>query len=147
LSSSRLGDVNEDAPWLSIRWEPDRRCVHAEWISFANSAEFRASNLKIVEAVRDRHAALLVIDNRRLEGVTSPDQLWIRDTFVPLLVAAGLRRLALVLARHGLAKIASEEILGQTGSAGPFFTRTFATVPEAMEWVVGDDRPAKVKPR
>lgn len=103
--------------------------------------------MTILAAVRDRHAASLVIDNRRLEGVTSPDQLWIRDTFVPLLVAAGLRRLALVLAHHGLGKIASEEILDRTGNTLPFVTRTFAAISEAVDWVVGDETPAKVDPK
>jgi hypothetical protein len=76
----------------------------------------------------------LVIDVRRLEGVTPLDQLWIRDTFVQLLETAGIRRLAMVVAYHGLAKIATDDIRSQT-TKSVFETRTFGAVAEAIDWV------------
>ena len=106
----------------------------AEWKGFANSTEFRAGHAKVLEVVRDTRAASLILDNRRLEGVTPPDQLWIRDTFAKSMEAAGLRRLALVVAHHGLARIAIEEIRTQTAKSA-IVTRTFGTVSEAIEWV------------
>jgi hypothetical protein len=48
-------------------------------------------------------------------------------------VAAGLARIAVVVARSGLGKIASEEILAQIGPA-KFATRTFDSLPAAMSW-------------
>jgi hypothetical protein len=134
LSSSRSADVYSEEPWLSIRLDNEHRCVYAEFKSFANSAEFRASTLRIIEAIRDRQAASLVSDNRRLEGVTNEDQLWLRDTWMPLAVAAGVKRIAVVLAHSGLGKIASDEIIGKFGNT-PFVTRTFDSVDEAMGWV------------
>jgi hypothetical protein len=92
--------------------------------------------MKILDAIRDRHSASLVSDNRRLEGVAAEDQLWLRDTWVPLAAASGLERVAVVLAHHGLGRIASEQILSQIGPS-MFATRTFTTVSEAMEWVSG----------
>lgn len=90
--------------------------------------------MRILEAVRIQNSTSLVSDNRRLEGVANEDQLWIRDTWTPLAVAAGLKRIAVVIAHRGLGRIASEEILGQIGMA-TFATRTFTTVSEATEWV------------
>ena len=133
MSPSPKSGAFADEPWLSIEWDRGRNCVYAEWKGFANSAEFRASLIRIVDAIRDSKAPSLVSDNRRLEGVTSADQLWIRDSWVPLAVAAGLKRIAVVLAHHGLGKIASEEILSQIGTSA-FATRTFTTVSEATEW-------------
>jgi hypothetical protein len=134
-----MGDVYSDEPWLTIRWDAAHECVYAEFKSFATSSEFRASTLKILEAVWDRHAAALVSDNRRLEGVTDQDQLWLRDTWMPLAVAAGIKRIAVVLARQGLGKIASEEIIGKFGNT-VFVTRTFDSVKDANDWIV---RPEK----
>ncbi len=125
--------VYADERWLSIQWDRQYNCVYAEWKSFANSREFRASLMKILDAVRQHNAPALVSDNRRLEGVANEDQLWIRDTWTPLAVTSGLKRIAMVLPHHGLGKIASEEILGQVGMA-VFATRTFTTVSEATEW-------------
>jgi hypothetical protein len=93
--------------------------------------------MRILDAIRDKKADRLVSDNRRLEVVTDQDQLWIRDTWVPLAVAAGLRRIAVVLARQGLGRIASEEILSRSVDR-EFVTRTFDSAPDALKWVAGD---------
>jgi len=123
-----------DDPWLSIQWDGGNGCLYVEWRGFANSSEFRASMLKIVDALRIHSSGLLVSDNRRLEGVADTDQLWIRDTWTPAAVAAGLRRIGVVVPQRGLGKIATEEILSQVGMK-VFATRTFTTVSEATEWV------------
>jgi hypothetical protein len=123
-----------DEPWLSVQADRTSRCVYAEWRGFANSNELRSSLTRILDAIRVTGATSLVSDNRRLEGVTGPDQLWIRDTWTPMAVDSGLTRIAMVVPQRGLGKIASEQILGQAGMKA-FSTRTFTTVSEAMEWV------------
>jgi hypothetical protein len=125
--------VFSDEPWLSIERDREGKWIYAEWKGFANSAEFRASLTRIVDAIRDQNAPALVSDNRRLEGVAQADQLWIRDTWTPMAVAAGLKRIAVVVAHRGLGKIATEEILSQMGTQ-TFATRSFTTVSEATEW-------------
>lgn len=133
MTPSTTGEVLGDEPWLSIRWDGPHRCVYAEWKGFANSVEFRASTTAIIDAIRKQNAAALVSDNRRLEGVTDQDQLWLRDTWMPLAVAAGVKRIAVVLPRHGLGKVASEDIISRFGNT-VFVTRTFSDPSEATEW-------------
>lgn len=130
-------DVYADEPWLTIRWDREHQYVHAEWKGFCNSPQFRDGTLKILAAIRDKHSVALVSDNRRLEGVVDQDQLWLRDTWVPVAVAAGLRRIAVLVARQGLGKIASEEIIGKFGKTA-FTTRMFDSVAEAESWAAGD---------
>jgi hypothetical protein len=133
VSPSSQGDALEDKPWLSIQSDRSSSCVYAEWKGFATSAEFRAGTTRILEAIRAIKATSLVSDNRKLEGVTAQDQLWIRDTWTSLAVASGLARIAVVVPQRGLGKIASEQILSQVGMKA-FSTRMFTTVSEAMEW-------------
>ena len=133
MSPSTQGGVFADEPWLSVQADRESRCVYAEWKGFANSGEFRAGTTRILDAIRDIGAASLISDNRRFEGVTPQDQLWIRDTWTPQAVASGLARIAVVVAQRGLGKIATEQILSQVGMRA-FSTRTFTTVSEAMEW-------------
>jgi hypothetical protein len=144
LSTFKSDDVVYlDEPWLSIIWDRELTCVYAKFKAFANSAEFRAGTLKILDAIREHDASSLISDNRKLEGVAVEDQLWLRDTWVPLAVAAGIKRIAVVLAPYGLGKIASEEIISQIGKA-KFAMRTFESLPEATKWVGGSDgRPTK----
>src|ERR1700704_4077276 len=108
VPNGQPGDLYLDEEWLTIRWDGEHRCIYAEFRAFANSAEFRVGLDKILESIRARRAASLVSDNRKLEGITTRDQVWIRDFWVPLAVASGLKRIAVVLAPQGLGKIASE---------------------------------------
>lgn len=127
-------EVYSDAPYMSIRSDPERNCVVAEFKAFATSAEFRRGTMKILDAITERHADTLISDNRKLEVVTDADQMWIRDTWVPIAVAAGLRRIAVVLAKQGLGKFASQEIISHFPDS-TFVTRTFDSLDEARKWV------------
>jgi hypothetical protein len=127
-------DVYADTHYLSIRLDPSHRCVIAEFKGFATSVEFRAGTMRILDAIRDRHADSLISDNRKLEVVVDADQLWIRDTWVAQAVDAGLRRIAVVLAKQGLGRFASEEMISQLPDA-TFTTRTFDSVEEAIKWI------------
>lgn len=134
MSSTHSGDVHLDEPWLTITWDGEHRWVYAEFKRFANSTEFRAGVMRIIDAIRQRHAAALISDNRRLEGVVYEDQLWLRDTWVPMAVASGIKRIGVVVAHQGLGKIATEEIIGRLGKT-EFATRTFESVSDAQKWV------------
>ncbi len=90
--------------------------------------------MRTLEAIRDRNAGSLVSDTRMLEVVANEDQLWMRDTWVPLAVAAGLERIAMVVANQGLGKFAVQEIVSQVGPTA-FVMRTFDLLPEALAWV------------
>lgn len=127
-------EVYADAPYMSIWSDPQNKCVVAEFKAFATSAEFRRGTMKILDAIRERRADTLISDNRKLEVVTDADQMWIRDTWVPTAVAAGLRRIAVVLAKQGLGKFASQEIISQFPDS-TFVTRTFESLEEARKWV------------
>lgn len=142
VSKLRSGDVYFAEPWLTIRWDGEHNCVHSEWRGFANSVEFREGTMRTLEAIQDRHAALLLSDTRRLEVVANEDQLWMRDTWVPLAVASGLKRIALVIAQHGLGNFAVQEIVSQVGHAA-FVMRTFDSVTEALKWIAADQKPPK----
>jgi len=132
-----VSESYQDSRWLSLRWDAEHQCVYSEWNGFANSVELRAGMMRIIDVIRDHHATSFVSDNRKLEVVTNEDQMWIRDTWTPDAVGAGLKRIAVVLASRGLGKFASETVLNQIGKTS-FATRTFATVSEAIDWAVAE---------
>ena len=84
--------------------------------------------------IRARKATALISDNRRLEGVANLDQLWLRDTWMPLAVAAGIKRIAVVTPPRGLGKVATEAIISKFGKTA-FETRMFDSLPDAVKWV------------
>ena len=81
---------------------------------------------------------------RKLELVSDADQHWLMSTWPALAIPAGLKRLAIVIAKTGLSKMAIEEMLreganpvpGGTGDDNAAFqSRTFDSVADALRWV------------
>ena len=134
MASSSSADVFLDKPWRWIGWDRQRRCVHAEFKSFANSSEFRAGTTQILNLIRAHKAAALISANRRLEGVTDLDQLWLRDSWLPMAVAAGVEHIAVLVAPRGLGKLATEAIIGKFGKTS-FETCMFESLADAEKWV------------
>ena len=136
VSASSAGDVFVDEPWLFMRWDEPSHGIFAEWKAFATSEEFRGALTKAIEIIRDRRARCFVNDTRKLELITDEDQRWILQTWTPQAVAAGLKRIAIVIAHTGLSKMAVEEMFKEQASVR-VDSRTFDSLPDAMQWVAG----------
>src|SRR6478736_4898530 len=108
VSSTPSDTIYVDKAWLHMRWDSEHDCLFAEWKGFATSAEFQAALLKAVDVIRERNGAAFVNDIRKLELVSDEDQRWLTTTWPPLVIAAGLKRLAIVMAKTGLSKMAVE---------------------------------------
>jgi len=134
VSASPGDDVFVDKPWLFMRWDHEHGGIFAEWKAFATSEEFRGALTKVIEVIRDRRAVCFINDTRKLELITDEDQRWILETWTPLAVAAGLKRIAIVIAHTGLSKMAVETMFKEQASAR-VESRTFDSLPDAMQWV------------
>ena len=129
-------DVYLDEPWLLLRWDSEHRCVLAEWRAFTTSREFQRALTTALEVVRDRQGANFVTDTLELEAIGDEDQRWIRYTWAPLAIAAGIKRIAVVEAKHGLAKFAIDEMFkGRRDTGSQLQSRTFDSLADAMKWV------------
>ena len=127
-----------DEPWLLMRWESAHQCVFLEWKAFATSKEFQRALTMALEIVRARQAANLVTDAREMELVSGEDQRWIRYTWAPLAIAAGLKRIAVVEAKQGLAKFGIDAMFSGRRTTGvQMDSRTFESLADAMTWVDG----------
>ena len=132
-----------DEPYLSVGRHIEFQCLHSQWKGFSTSAEFRAGAARLLAVIQETSATALISDTRELELVASEDQLWIRDSWLPLAAAAGLKRVALLVAHQGLGKFAIDEMRSQvrsqiqrhvqTAPAG-LLSREFYSLDEARIW-------------
>jgi hypothetical protein len=129
-----MDKVYVEEPWLTLRWDDANDCVHSEWKAFANSKEYRAGLMKGLEAIRENHAVRYLTDTRRTRVIVREDQTWVKETWTPLAVAAGLKRVAVVLADAGLGKVTVEETVHMVDRAD-LEVRTFDSVPAAQRWL------------
>ena len=134
LGIKPVKDVYVDEPYVSIRWDSLNKHVHSEWKGFANSEELRAALLKGIQAIADNHAAAYVSDARKLKVIVHEDQRWVQETWMPLALRAGLKRLAFVTAGTGLGRLTIEDVVDLIHHQG-LESRTFSSLDAARHWV------------
>src|ERR1700687_741485 len=135
MSQTISGGIYVDDPWLSIRVDAGRECVYADWKGFASTIEFRASTLRLMQAIKETNATSTINDTRNLDLVSHEDQLWLRDTWVPLAESSSLQRIAVVVALCGLGKFGVETIIRSVGGKTRLDVRLFNSMEDATAWV------------
>jgi hypothetical protein len=118
----------------SVRWEDDGQLVLVEWEGWANSTEFAALLDAEIHALRKHHGSRLLADCRRQKVLNPADQDRANLVWLPLALAAGLKRFAVVLPASVLAEVNLKDSLGKA-PAGALDVAYFATVEEAREWL------------
>jgi len=126
--------VYVDEPYVSIRWDSLHKHVLSEWKGFANSEELRAALLKGIQAITDNRAAAYVSDARKLKVIVHEDQRWIQETWMPIALQAGLKRLAFVTADTGLGRLTVQDVVVLVDHHG-LESRTFSSLAAARQWV------------
>ena len=126
-------EIYLDEPYLSIRWRPVPKILFAEWKGFATSEQFRAALLTGVRAIRERHVVGYVSDARKAKTLVPADEQWARDVWLPQAMAAGLKRMAVVTAPTGLAKVRYQDAATDMESQA-FSMRLFDSLPAATVW-------------
>ena len=134
LNRQPVDGVYVDEPWVLIRWDEVHQIVHSEWKAFANSTELRAALLRGIDAIRDHDARGYLGDTRKVKVIVRDDQEWIKQTWLPLAIAAGLKRIAVVTATHGLGKVTVEEVVGLADDQG-LISKTFGSVEAGWRWL------------
>ena len=126
-------EIYLDEPYLTIRWRPVPKILYAEWKGFVTSAQFRAALMTGVRAIREKHVTGYVSDARQAKILGPEDEQWARDVWLPEVIAAGLKRMAVVTAPTGMAKVMYEDAAEDMDSQA-FAMRTFDSIPAATVW-------------
>jgi len=137
-TSPPIDGIYVDQPWLLMRWDQAHAVVHSEWRAFANTAELRAGLLRGIEAIKDHQARAYLTDTRKVKVVVHEDQEWIKKTWLPLAIEAGLKRIAVVIATTGLGRLTVEEVVGLTDDQG-LVSRTFDSADAAWRWIASGE--------
>lgn len=125
-----------------VKWDAECRAAHIEWQGWADPAEFAAANEAIILALRQHAGTRALGDCRDMRVIKQSDQEWVTRDWIPRILAAGLRRMALVIPKSGLTLMNVQEIMGRVPGT-KLDVAYFATVDEARAWL---SRPHTITP-
>ena len=88
-------------------------------------------------AIKKHRASRGLVDSRYQKAVPQPDQDWVNRDWFPRALAAGLRRLALVIPESALAMMSIEDVLSRVRGT-MLHVEYFATAAQARTWLLAD---------
>ena len=134
---SRSDVVLFDRPGVAVvTWNWTSKAVCVEWQGWADSTEFAAALEAGLRALTEHRGTRWLADCRNQKAIQQPVQDWIDRDWFPRALAAGLKRMAVVIAKSGLARMNLEDVLGRV-PATKLDVGYFAAVENAREWLAG----------
>jgi hypothetical protein len=104
-------NTNDDPTFdCAVDYDVDTPCVTMVFRGYATSAQFREANERVLLAVTERRASKLLGDARDFVLIASSDQNWLASNWIPRVLAAGVRRFALVMPRFYFNRVAVDTV-------------------------------------
>ena len=117
-----------------VAWDPSCQAVHLESQGWADSSEFKAASEAVIAALREHRTSRMLGDGRSLRAIKQADQDWMTQDWMPRALAAGLRRMALVVPKSAVARTNLEQMVDKVPES-KLEVAYFATVDEARAWL------------
>ena len=131
------GVVFFDRPGVAVlTWDVASRAVCIEWEGWANPTELVELLEAGLGAVIERRSTRWLGDCRHMRAIQQSDQEWMVQSWFPRMLAAGLRRMAAVIPKSGLAKMNLEDVMLRVPGT-KLDVAYFASVAEARTWLNG----------
>lgn len=126
-------DVYFTVPGIAtVRWDGPRSTVVVEWDGWANAGEFKSLLDAELRALREHGGTCLLADCRRQRVLNLADQERANREWLPEVLAAGLKRFAIVLPES---ETAAAHLRERLSSVTEMQVAYFATVEEARDWL------------
>jgi hypothetical protein len=117
-----------------VTWDPTLQAVYTEAQSWADPSEMAAVLEAGLQALTEHDGSRWLADGRNMKAIKQSDQDWIVHEFYPRALAAGLKRIALVIPTNGLAMTTVDQLAHRLPDA-KVEVAYFPTVDEARSWL------------
>ena len=118
----------------TVGYDADVPCVIMTWQGYATSREFRDANERVLGVLAERHATKLLGDIKRFVLIGADDQHWLSTSWIPRVMEAGLRTVALVTPVFYFNRVAVENV-GQKLDPEALILQYFDTRDTARQWL------------
>jgi len=127
-------DVYLDAPYASVYWDQQHRCVHSVWKAFFEGQEFRDAYAKVELAIVQHKATRYLADSRDRGLISVADQDWVDKVWIPRMVALGITHVAVVLPPGAIGRMSIANAMRPMEDTA-ITSAAMETVEEAILWL------------
>jgi hypothetical protein len=129
-----MAQVHHNYPFLTIYWVEEDRCVWLEWKAFVRGAEFRGALEDGLKLLKQKASIRWLADTRHIAALDAEDKVWTSKDWFPRVIAAGLRKMAIVSPEKMIPMMSVDDVIDNTDLQG-LEVRYFDTLEEARTWL------------
>jgi len=120
----------------TIDVHPVQRLVRLTWKHPVAGPAYRALLMRLLDVVKDQGINLWLSDGRKAGPILYDDQVWTMQEYTPMVLAAGLRRIAIVNSKDGLNLLAVDRMVNATPADAPYDIAFFEDPAIAQLWLM-----------
>lgn len=103
---------------VTVHWDASAQAVVLAWKKFPRSKGFKAGLEKGLELVKQKRATRWIGDVRQMKLLKPDDQRWVHEDWLPRLMAAGMKRMAVIIEPKALLAMSVEGAMQGSEEAG-----------------------------
>lgn len=119
-----------------IEVHPDQHLVRLTWKGSGHGKVYRETLLRLLEIVQGHGVKYWLSDGRKMGPILFADEEWSMKEFTPLLVKAGIERIAIVSSEDVLNRIAVDRMVNATSPSVPYSIAFFQDPSIAQLWLL-----------
>ena len=105
-----MSNIGDPAFHCVVEYDVDVPCVSMIWKGYATSAQFRDANERVLLEVQQRRSSKLLGDAKEFVLIGATDQSWLSSNWIPRVLQAGVRKIALVMPRFYFNRVAVDAV-------------------------------------
>lgn len=131
LRSSKLLHADDS---LTVQWLPERACLVNTWSGFLQGDAYRERMDRVVDLLGSVSATCAIADVQALRPLITADQDWTNRDWVPRIVGAGLRAMAVVQPANVFSQFAIANVVSRL-EPHPLQVSQVAQMADALRWL------------
>lgn len=135
-------DLVHDDLNASVEVQDEHKLVRLIWKRPIIGRDYRNVLMRLLEVVRERGLRLWLSDGRKAGPILYDDQVWTMTEYTPLVLQAGLERIAIVNSEDGLNLLAVDRMVNATPAEAPYEIAFFQDPSIAQLWLMDRSRSA-----
>ena len=123
-----------DSKAVTIYWNQPDQYLHVEWKGYAASSEYLAILQKQVDLTKEKKAAKIIYDLRKMGVVSAQDQKYTNEVYFPLVAASGSKYAGIIIPENIFGQASVHNILGNKNEK-LFTAKLFSNTNDAISWL------------
>lgn len=114
-------------------------CSTLTWLQYVTSEEFIEISERFLAYLQKHNIKKIINDSRQASHILlDSDQQWLVESYIPRLMAIGLRASAIIMPANRLIKLQVEDVVDEVEGATELIpTQYFTNLEDAKDWIAG----------